>query len=243
MTTCGVFHMEPARTTLTFCPPESAPMRVCVANSAARPTSPRCVSTNFCVSGRTSCVASAAILSSTCLMSFLKPLASSFDLGTQVEKSPCHATSYSYSLPLDAVRRPSVKRLKMHFCTLTTPSSVLYSIRMGALILASSSGVSLAVSFSRPSLSEPYSYRQRMYSFGVFSRWFSMWWKACCATYATRQLGCFHTSPEPLSGTSSPVRSLIMVDLPAPLAPMHAARVESEMRTVTPVSCALAALG
>mmetsp|Transcript_53717 Transcript_53717/g.120512 ORF Transcript_53717/g.120512 Transcript_53717/m.120512 type:complete len:244 (-) Transcript_53717:2081-2812(-) len=243
MTTCGVFHIAPASTTFTFCPPESAPMRVWVANSAASPTSFRCDSTNFCVRGRTSCVASAAILSSTCLSSFLKPFSSSFDLGTQVLKSPCQATSYSYSLPLDAVRRPSVKRLKMHFCTLMAPSSVLYSIKIGALIFASSSGVSLAVSFSRPSLSEPYSYRQRMYSLAVFSRWCSMWWKACCATYATRQLGCFHTSPEPLSGTSSPVRSLIIVDLPAPFAPMQAARVDREMRTVTPVSCALAAVG
>ena len=70
-----------------------------------------------------------------------------------------------------------------------------------------------------------------------------MWWNACCATYATRQFGCFQTSPLPLSGISSPVSSLIIVDLPAPLAPMHAARVESETRTVTPVSCAFGAPG
>merc|ERR1719305_2277984 len=107
----------------------------------------------------------------------------------------------------------------------------------------SSSGEILVVTFSRPSLSEPCSYRQRMYSLGVFSRWFSMWKKACCATYATRAFGCFHTSPDFSSGCSSPVSSLIIVDLPAPLAPMHAARVPSETRTVTPVSCALGAPG
>merc|ERR1719305_1800739 len=113
----------------------------------------------------------------------------------------------------------------------------------------SSSGEILVVTFSRPSLSEPCSYRQRIYSLGVFSRWFSMWKKACCATYATRAFGCFHTSPTSLpsapflSGCSSPVSSLIIVDLPAPLAPMQAARVESETRTVTLLSCALGAPG
>ena len=151
--------------------------------------------------------------------------------------------SSSISLVLLCVRRPSVKRLKTHFITLISPASVLYSILIGSCICLASASEILAVTFSRPSLSDPCSYLQRMYSLGVSSRWFSMWWKACCATYATRQFGCFHTSPEPLSGSSSPVSSLIIVDLPAPFAPMHAARVESETRTVTELSCGFTADG
>ena len=80
---CGVFHIEPASTTLTFCPPESAPIRVCVPNSGSRPTSLRCDSTNFWVRGRTSCVASAAMRSSACLSSLSKPAATSFERSTQ----------------------------------------------------------------------------------------------------------------------------------------------------------------
>ena len=53
-----------------------------------------------------------------------------------------------------------------------------------------------------------------------------MWWKACCATYATRRFGCFQTVP--MVGTVSPVRHLIMVDLPAPLTPTHATRDDSD---------------
>lgn len=34
--------------------------------------------------------------------------------------------------------------------------------------------------------------RHCTYWFGVLSRWFSMWWKACWATYARRMLGCFN---------------------------------------------------
>ena len=29
----------------------------------------------------------------------------------------------------------------------------------------------------------------------ILQRTSSTWWKACCATYATRRLGCFHTTP------------------------------------------------
>lgn len=83
--------------------------------------------------------------------------------------------------------------------------------------------------FSR---SSPISYRQRMYSLGVFSRCISKWWNACCATYAMRRLGCFHTSPD--DGSISPVSSLIMVDLPAPLAPSTATRELRQHCTETP---------
>ncbi|ABT16815.1 hypothetical protein ATCV1_z681R [Acanthocystis turfacea chlorella virus 1] len=57
-----------------------------------------------------------------------------------------------------------------------------------------------------------------MYWLGVMSRWFSIWWKACWATYAMRMLGCFHT--EPRVGCASPVRTLMSVVLPAPLGPI-----------------------
>ena len=52
----------------------------------------------------------------------------------------------------------------------------------------------------------------------------SKWCMECCAMYARRRLWCCHTSPTPSSGASSPMRSFISVVLPAPLAPMSAAR-------------------
>ena len=93
-------------------------------------------------------------------------------------------------------------------------------------IFFSSSSVSLAVAFSSASRSSPVAKRHWMYSDGVSSRCFSRWWNACCATYARRRLGCFHTVPAP--GSSSPVSSLIIVDLPAPLAPSTATRDDSD---------------
>ena len=156
------------------------------------------------------------------------------------------------------------------------------------VIFFSSSGVIFAVIFCSDSLSEPCSYRQRMYSLGVFSRCFSMWWKACCATYATRQLGCRHTCgarlghvndvsrtrPAPkaaprlarpgvrlelaseeldhrrLAGAVGtywrampPEQSRLPLGSPRRRLPMQAARVDSETRTVTPVSCARSAAG
>ena len=40
-------------------------------------------------------------------------------------------------------------------------------------------------------------------------------------------LGCFHTVP--IWGSTSPVRHLMRVDLPAPLGPRHATREEGEL--------------
>ena len=53
-----------------------------------------------------------------------------------------------------------------------------------------------------------------------------MWWKACCATYASRMLGwrTMVGSPSPSLGSISPTISLMRVDLPAPLTPMTATR-------------------
>mmetsp|Transcript_10783 Transcript_10783/g.39975 ORF Transcript_10783/g.39975 Transcript_10783/m.39975 type:complete len:232 (+) Transcript_10783:2393-3088(+) len=46
-----------------------------------------------------------------------------------------------------------------------------------------------------------------------------------------RELGCFHTVPS--CGTTSPVRSLIMVDLPTPFGPTHATLDARETCTLT----------
>merc|ERR1719316_2292526 len=76
---------------------------------------------------------------------------------------------------------------------------------------------------STASLSSPPAKRLRMYWTGVSVRCFSRCWKACCATYAMRRFGWRTTVPE--VACSSPVRSLIAVDLPAPFAPITATRL------------------
>lgn len=60
----------------------------------------------------------------------------------------------------------------------------------------------LRVTLAAASRSSPEPYRHQMYSAGVELRCSSTWWKACCATYATRRLGCRHTAP--LVGSVSP---------------------------------------
>ena len=75
---CGWFHIAAAMTTFTFCPPESAPMRVCVPNSLSRPTSSRCFSTLTLVSGVEKAPARCATFSSTTFMCFSKPHLASF---------------------------------------------------------------------------------------------------------------------------------------------------------------------
>ena len=138
---------------------------------------------------------------------------------------PTNCTSYSTSF--FTCLRPPVSFSILHFTLDTFPLSSLISNVHGSLHFAISSSVSTMVSLTSASLSSPCWKRQRMYSFGVLSRCCSMWWKACCATYATRALGCFHTVPS--WGTTSPVRSLIMVDLPTPLGPTHAARARRHL--------------
>mmetsp|Transcript_37333 Transcript_37333/g.92305 ORF Transcript_37333/g.92305 Transcript_37333/m.92305 type:complete len:314 (+) Transcript_37333:1165-2106(+) len=142
---------------------------------------------------------------------------------------PTNCTSYSVSFLI--ILRPPVSFSILHFTLVTSPLSLVSSNTHGSLTRSASSGVSVMLSFSSASLSSPCWKRQRIYSLGVESRCCSMWWKACCATYATRALGCFHTVP--VCGITSPVSSLIMVLLPTPLGPTHATRDDSDTCTVT----------
>jgi hypothetical protein len=81
-----------------------------------------------------------------------------------------------------------------------------------------------------------------------FSVWVGLEGGSQCALRRTgprRRHGswCFHTSPDPASGSSSPVSSLIMVDLLAPLTPTQAKRDESETWIETLLSWAFSAPG
>mmetsp|Transcript_147 Transcript_147/g.377 ORF Transcript_147/g.377 Transcript_147/m.377 type:complete len:243 (-) Transcript_147:66-794(-) len=221
-------------------------MRVCVPYSGSSPTSSSCFSTFSRVSGLTYMPCIAAIFSSTTFTSLSQSLPSFSSLlsGTYTLASsdlPAHLSWYSYSFCLFCRRRP-VSFSTTPFTLYILPSSSLSSKVTSFFIVSSSSSVSDMVAFLMASLSSPgTSYRQRMYSLGVLLRWFSIRWKACWATYATRTAGCFHTLP--ICGMFSPMSSLIIVDLPAPLGPRMATRLESETCTVMSSTVGLVFLG
>mmetsp|Transcript_74990 Transcript_74990/g.211888 ORF Transcript_74990/g.211888 Transcript_74990/m.211888 type:complete len:233 (+) Transcript_74990:2609-3307(+) len=77
-----------------------------------------------------------------------------------------------------------------------------------------------------------------MYSSGVHLVNSLRWCMCCCAMYARRRLRCFVSSPGAIfasrtTGWSSPARSAISVDFPAPFLPTTATRLLNVSRTVT----------
>mmetsp|Transcript_4237 Transcript_4237/g.10281 ORF Transcript_4237/g.10281 Transcript_4237/m.10281 type:complete len:213 (+) Transcript_4237:113-751(+) len=202
-------------------------MRECVANSASSPMSPSCFSTNLVVSGRLARPALRASCWSRRWTILPQPISSSFSRSIQELFSSdllSHLTSYSYER---FVLRRDLSASMMRFSTV--PSSLRMTWTFSRL--SSSSLVIFFASCSLASLSSPELYLHWMYSLGVLSRWFSKWWNACCATYATRMFWWRHTVPS--VGFVSPQNILMIVDLPAPLGPTTATLDDSDACSVT----------
>mmetsp|Transcript_4975 Transcript_4975/g.12469 ORF Transcript_4975/g.12469 Transcript_4975/m.12469 type:complete len:226 (-) Transcript_4975:2191-2868(-) len=184
--------------------------------------------------------AAAACFSSSRHTIFSNPMAFIVSRSTQQVASIglySHFTSYSYFFCL------FFRRLKMQSGTTgMSPFSPITHLRTTpdfesthhfTARSASSSTFTSLVWFSNDSRSSLPAKRQRMYWTGVLSKCFSKWWNACWATYARR-------IPEwrkmvPVSFFSSPISSLMAVDLPAPFGPITAIR--EAMHTDRQMSC------